>query len=407
MKSKEMKNLPELRFPEFKNATKWELKNGNIVFEQISNKEHNSDLPVLAITQEYGAIPRDMIDYNVSVTSKSIESYKVVEINDFIVSLRSFQGGIEYSKYKGICSPAYIILRKKIDIEEEFFKYYFKTHKFIQDLNKNLEGIRDGKMVSYKQFSDLSLPIPSKKEQQKIADCLSSLDNLITAQSKKVEALKEHKKGLMQQLFPQDEEEVPKLRFPEFGNSGKWKEKILDDVADYENGKAHENDISENGKYIVVNSKFISTEGNTRKYTNNSFCMANIDDVLMFLSDVPKGRAIAKCYLVESDDLYTVNQRICKLTAKENYISKFLFYILDRNKYFLSFDDGVKQTNLRKEDVLNCPMLVPSTKEEQEKIADFLSAIDELITSSAKKVEALKEHKKGLMQQLFPSAKES
>jgi type I restriction enzyme, S subunit len=199
------KKVPKRRFPEFLNDGEWEEKNGNIVFEQISNKEHNSDLPILAITQENGAIPRELIDYNVSVTSKSIESYKVVEINDFIISLRSFQGGIEYSQYKGICSPAYIILRKKIDIEEIFFKYYFKTHKFIQDLNKNLEGIRDGKMVSYKQFSELLLPLPSKNEQQKIADCLSSIDNLITAQSKKVETLKEHKKGLMQQLFPSKE----------------------------------------------------------------------------------------------------------------------------------------------------------------------------------------------------------
>ena len=196
---------PKLRFPEFKDSGEWERKNGNLVFDQISNKKHNSDLPILAITQEYGAVPRNMIEYHVSVTNRSVESYKVVEVNDFIISLRSFQGGIEFSKYKGICSPAYIILRKKIDLKEQFFKYYFKTHKFIQDLNKNLEGIRDGKMVSYKQFSDLLLPLPTIQEQQKIADCLSSVDNLIAAQTQKVEALKEHKKGLMQQLFPSGE----------------------------------------------------------------------------------------------------------------------------------------------------------------------------------------------------------
>lgn len=203
----EGETIPKLRFPEFRNEGEWSYLNGNEVFAQISNKNHNSDLPFLAITQEHGAIPRNKINYNVIVSDKSVESYKVVEIGEFIISLRSFQGGIEYSNYKGICSPAYIILRKKNNVVDDFFKHYFKTKLFIQDLNKNIEGIRDGKMVSYKQFSELLLPFPFPDEQQKIADCLSSLDELITVQSQKLEALKVHKKGLMQQLFPNVEEE--------------------------------------------------------------------------------------------------------------------------------------------------------------------------------------------------------
>ena len=202
----EGERVPRVRFPEFEG--KWELKNGNKVFNQISNKDHNSDLPILAITQEHGAIPRDLIDYKVIVTDKSIESYKVVEPGDFIISLRSFQGGIEYSNYYGICSPAYIILRKKIDIGDHFFKYYFKTDFFIQDLSKNIEGIRDGKMVTFKQFSELLLPLPSLPEQQKIAALLSSLDDLITVHNQKLEVLKAHKKGLMQQMFPASHQEA-------------------------------------------------------------------------------------------------------------------------------------------------------------------------------------------------------
>ncbi|WP_222931840.1 hypothetical protein [Hymenobacter lutimineralis] len=153
--------VPKLRFPEFREAGEWAYLNGNKLFDQITNKDHNSDLPILAITQEHGAIPRELIDYNVVVTEKSVESYKVVEIGDFIISLRSFQGGIEYSTYKGICSPAYIILRRKKDGTDDFFRHYLKTPAFIGDLNKNLEGMRDGKMVSYKQFSELLLPTPS------------------------------------------------------------------------------------------------------------------------------------------------------------------------------------------------------------------------------------------------------
>ncbi|MFN3701807.1 MAG: restriction endonuclease subunit S [Alphaproteobacteria bacterium] len=115
---------PELRFSGFKG--KWSQEHGNILFEQISNKQHNSTFPILAITQEHGAIPRDMIDYHVSVSEKSVEGYKVVEVGDFIISLRSFQGGIEYSNYKGICSPAYIILRKRDDLSGLYFKHFFK-----------------------------------------------------------------------------------------------------------------------------------------------------------------------------------------------------------------------------------------------------------------------------------------
>lgn len=200
-------SLPEIRFNEFRSKD-IEFKNGDQLFDAVSNKNHDGTLPVLAISQEYGAIPREKIDYNVFVTDKSLATYKIVEIGDFIISLRSFQGGIEYSLYRGICSPAYIILRKKIDIIDQYFKYYFKTPKFIRDLNKNLEGIRDGKMVSYNQFAGLLLPLPDIREQQKIADCLISVDGLIKAQMRKIEFLRKHKKGLIQQLFPSVEEVI-------------------------------------------------------------------------------------------------------------------------------------------------------------------------------------------------------
>ena len=200
-------------------------------------------------------------------------------------------------------------------------------------------------------------------------------------------------------------ETQPRFRFPEFQNAGEWEVQRLDELAHYENGKAHENDISENGRYIVVNSKFISTEGAVRKFSNEGFCVADKGDVLMVLSDVPNGRAIAKCYFVESDDLYTVNQRICRIRpTKVN--GRFLFYLLDRNSYFLNFDDGIKQTNLRKEDVVGFPLCVPAQPDEQQRIADCLTSLDDLIAAQTQKLEALKTHKKGLMQQLFPSPEE-
>lgn len=197
------KTVPELRFPEFQNDKEWDYENGNELYDSIVNKDHYSDLPILAITQENGAVPRDDINYRVIVEKKSIEGYKVVEVGDFIISLRSFQGGIEYSRYRGLCSPAYIVLRKKHnEICDDFYRHYFKSFQYIQELNRNLEGIRDGKMVSYKQFSDIKIPHPSFTEQKMVADCLSSLDDTIKSCEDKISALELHKKGLMQQIFP-------------------------------------------------------------------------------------------------------------------------------------------------------------------------------------------------------------
>ncbi|OCW93219.1 restriction endonuclease [Macellibacteroides sp. HH-ZS] len=193
----------EFRFKDDNNQDfpDWQELPGNYIFKNVSDKNHISELPILAITQEYGAIPRELIDYNITVTDKSVDSYKVVQIGDFIISLRSFQGGIEYSKYNGICSPAYIILRPIMEIEDCFFKSFFKTELYIKALNKNIEGIRDGKMISYKYFSEINLPYPSLPEQQKIATFLSAIDEKINHCSAQIEKMEAWKKGLLQQML--------------------------------------------------------------------------------------------------------------------------------------------------------------------------------------------------------------
>ena len=179
----------------------WEFRKGNKIFDVISDKKHNSDLPILAITQEHGAIPRDLINYQVQVTDTSVSGYKVVEKGDYIISLRSFQGGIEYSNYKGICSPAYIILRPLIEISDDFYRYYLKTNNFIQEMKRRLEGIRDGKILSYKYFSEINLPSPSVDEQNKIADFLGVIDQKINLAQQQVEQTQAYKQGLLQQMF--------------------------------------------------------------------------------------------------------------------------------------------------------------------------------------------------------------
>ena len=183
-----------------------------------------------------------------------------------------------------------------------------------------------------------------------------------------------------------------------------WEVKPLGTVAGYTNGKAHEGSISDFGKYAVVNSKFISTAGEVKKYSNQRFSPALKGEILMVMSDVPNGRAIARCFFVDRDDLYTVNQRICALRPF-HVDGRLLLYRLNRNPFYLAFDDGVKQTNLRKDDVLSCPLALPTTKAEQEAIAEALSDADALIESLEQLLTKKRQIKKGAMQDLLTGKK--
>ena len=192
-------------------------------------------------------------------------------------------------------------------------------------------------------------------------------------------------------------QKIPELRF--LGFSGVWEEKKLGEVAKFWNGKAHEQDISANGKYIVINSKFISQNGDIKKYSDKQASPLKKDDIAIVMSDIPNGKAMGKCFLVDKDEKYTLNQRIGGIKSKE-IISPFLIRILNRNKYFLKFDNGVSQTNLRKDEVLRCPVIFPSILEQQ-KIAGFLGAVDEWIENLRAQKESFELYKKSLMQKIF------
>jgi type I restriction enzyme S subunit len=421
MSTDKNKLIPVLRFPEFLEEGEWEYLNGNKLFEPISNKKHNSDLPILAITQEQGPIPRDMIDYHVSVTDKSIESYKVVEIDDFIISLRSFQGGIEYSNYLGLCSPAYIILRKKVDVINDFYRHYFKSVLFIQDLNKNLEGIRDGKMVSYKQFSDILIPKPTKQEQQKIASCLSSLDEVIAAHSQKLATLKDHKKGLMQNLFPtnsitNDELEitnVPNYRFPEFLEDGEWVEKKLGEVAELTSSKRiHLADYVPSGipfyrgkeisqlknNNIIEDILYISEE--QYKSIKEKYGVPKIGDIL-----ITAVGTLGNIYCIKSNKKFYFKDGNLIWMKNITLDSVFLEVLLDVEKEkVLASAIGSSQKALTMAALNKLEFNVPKNPKEQQKIASCLSSLDDLITAQTEKIAQLKLHKKGLMQGLFPGS---
>ena len=187
------------------------------------------------------------------------------------------------------------------------------------------------------------------------------------------------------------------MRFPEF--SGEWELVALKEVADFANGKAHEDSVSEDGKYILINSKFISTEGKVKKYTDKQLSPLYKNQIVMVMSDLPNGKALAKCYYINEDDKYTLNQRICSLTPT-CCDSRFLLYQINRNKYYLRFDDGVNQTNLKKGEVLNCPVYLPSSNEQQ-KISALLSLLDQRIATQKKVIEKYESLIRGIYHSVF------
>ncbi len=193
------KRLPDENGVSFSGAWKW-LRAAEL-FKTISQKNNSEDEELLAVTQDLGVIPRSMLERRVVMPDGSTKGYKLVVPGNFIISLRSFQGGLEYSRYRGLVSPAYTVLTPIKKIVDEFYKQYYKSYDFIGHLAVAVIGIRDGKQISYEDFSFLKLPYPEIEEQQKIAAVLSAADAEISTLEKKLACLRDEKKALMQQLL--------------------------------------------------------------------------------------------------------------------------------------------------------------------------------------------------------------
>ena len=277
-------------------------------------------------------------------------------------------------------------------------KYLFSYINAYQRYFK-LQGAGSSQLnISRGSVENFEVLLPKRDEQKQIGECFSNLDHLITLHQRKCEETKKLKKYMLQKMFPQNRKRVPEIRFAGFTDD--WEQRKLSKVAKYRNGKAHENSIAENGKYIVVNSKFVSTDGRVRKFSNEQIEPLYKGEIAFVLSDVPNGRAIARTFLVDKDGKYTLNQRIAGITPYENTDSYFLHILMNRNRYFLKFDDGNKQTNLSVNDVTNFEEKYPSY-EEQYKIGQCFSNLDHLITLHQRKYEELQKIKKFMLQNMF------
>lgn len=199
---------PTRRFEDFGGMRGWKRQQLGEIFKERVEKGHPNKT-VLSATQDKGVIPYKLLEKFVIRDNQNLVGYKLVKKGDFVISLRSFEGGFEYSEYEGIISPAYVVLEREKVINDDFFRYFFKTNLFIKEIQSRLNNnLRDGKSISYSQAKSLIVAVPTIEEQKKIAACLASLDEFIAIQSQKLGSLKAHKKGLMQQLFPSSDIDV-------------------------------------------------------------------------------------------------------------------------------------------------------------------------------------------------------
>lgn len=187
------------RLPGF--SGEWSFPKAKELFQSVSDKDHNGDLAVLSSTQDRGIVPRVEVDIDIKYDACSLVNYKKVSKGNFVISLRSFQGGIEYSAYTGLVSPAYTVLSSRKEMSDGYYKQFFKSTDYINRLNVAVYGIRDGKQISYEDFGRLQIPCPPIKEQDAIAEVLSTADREIELLQQDIEQEKQKKKALMQLLL--------------------------------------------------------------------------------------------------------------------------------------------------------------------------------------------------------------
>ena len=394
------KLVPELRFKEF--SGEWEekkLKNIAKITTGNSNREDS--------TENKG-------QYTFFDRSEDIRtSHRYLFDDEAIIVAGEGQKFIP-KYYKGkfdLHQRTYAILQ--LQIIGKFLYYY--TDKYKDYFLQNAVG-STVKSLRLPMFQQMPILLPTLPEQQKIANTFSSLDNLIETQTKKVELLKSHKKGLMQKLFPRYGAKVPEVRFKEF--SGEWKNYQLRDITSYFKGFAFKSkDYTSNGKRIVrvsdmgfdyikkTDKAIYLKEEDAKQYTR--WKLQKDDLIITTVGSKPPmydslvGRTIVVKY---KDKSSLLNQNAVCLRANKNINQHFLNTLFKRNEYITFIESIIRgnanQGSIALENLFKYRVFIP-TPQEQQKIADTLSSLDNLIEAQTKKIELLKEHKKGLMQKMF------
>jgi len=387
----------------------------------------------MSITSGVGLVSQ-MEKFGRIIAGESYKNYLLLQKNDFAYNksaTKEFPEGF-IALYAGeelaaVPNSIFTCFRVKEDaISPSYLNYLFLGNLHGRWLRKFIEvGARAHGSLSINDRDLLALPVPvpagpnSLREQQKIADCLDSAGALIAAQGRKVEALRAHKKGLMQQLFPQEGETQPRLRFPEFEGTGEWAngelgqktEKVGSGITPSGGDKNYKLSgrpfvRSQNvgwGELLLDDVAFLDDE------THNSFASTEIrlSDVLLNITGASIGRsAVADVRVVGGN----VNQHVCIIRVKQRELDKAYlnqFLISDRGqKQIDSFQAGGNRQGLNFAQIRSFLIPLPPEIEEQHRIADCLTSLNGLIAAETRKLDTLKTHKKGLMQQLFPEVGE-
>jgi type I restriction enzyme, S subunit len=438
--NKNKKNIPELRFPEFLKEREWEEVKfdklckfirgpfGGALKKEIFVKEG------YAVFEQSHAIYNDFNSFRYFITDEKFNELKRFSVQpfDIIMSCSGTMGKfaiVPEDTKKGIINQALL----KLTVKEGYDVYFVKEIlELPANQNKLLSQSAGGaikNVVEVAQIKEINLSVPNLKEQQKIAACLSSLDNLIEAHTKKLDAIKEHKKGLMQNLFPQEGEKVPRFRFTEFKKDGAWEKETVGDLYDFKvtNSFAREYLNYEDGSVKNIHYGDIHTKFNTLfditkenvPYINSNVsiekirkeCYCIVGDIVFAdasedMNDVGKSMEIVNLNnekLVSG--LHTLLAR-----QKENKLAiGFGGYLFKSNwvrKQIQREAQGAKVLGISATRISNIQILYPQNHKEQKVISLCLSSLDEIIKAQENKIEQLKKHKKGLMQGLFPKISE-
>jgi len=379
--------VPKLRFPEFQGTEGWDVKS----------------LGAVCQPQQWATISStDLVD----------EGYPVYGANGFIGHYSDFNHEFETVAVTcrgSTCGEVSLIPPKSyitgnsmcldgIDAARNSYHFLFQLlrHRGFKDV---ISGSAQPQIVG-NAIKRLKITLPANPEQQKIAECLSSVDELIVAQARKVDALKTHKKGLMQQLFTSEGETHPRLRFPEFQNAGEWVEKPLSALIDLISGMhlSPEN-YSTSGEvpYFTGPSDFTNDLQTVTKWTKRTANVSQADDTLITV----KGSGVGEIWY-STLPVVALGRQLMAIRSK-NGSSRFIFqFLLTKRSRFEDLGSGNLIPGLSRAVILELKACFPSPAEQQS-IASCLTSLDDLIAAQTRKHEALKTHKKGLMQQLFLS----
>ena len=394
------KLIPEFRFPEFKGEWSLEELGQCLDYLQptpflVDNTDYNDEyeIPVLTAGKSF------ILGYTNEQEGIFNENLPVIIFDDFTTASQF----VDFP-FKTKSSAMKILLAKN----DNDIKFVYES---MQTLNYEV-GVHKRHWISV--FSKLRIAVPKPQEQQKIASCLSSLDELIAAHKDKLDALKDHKKGLLQNLFPQEGETVPKVRFPEFEDDGEWEIKRVEDFFDVGSSKrVLQKDWTNDGVPFYRTRELVSLSKN-EPFGSEIFISEDLYIELKESYGVPvEGDFLVSgvgtlgvIYQVKKEDkFYFKDGNVIWFSKREELDSSFFEFCFESSHIQNQIDAQTSKSTVGTYTIKNARITEfwhPPRIEEQQKIASCLSAVDELITAQQDKIDQLQQHKKGMMQGLFP-----